>query len=236
MTAEPVLTLPPTGRRLGVLISGRGSNLKAILDAVADGSLDATVAFVFSNQRKAPGLAYGREAGIPTEVLSHREFPDRESYDRVILERLREHRVDVVCLAGFMRILSPVLIHAFPNRVLNIHPSLLPAFPGLAAPRQALEYGVRVAGCTVHLADEELDRGPILLQDATAVRDDDTPKTLADRIRTLENALLPRAVGILLDGGLRLSGRRLLLPVPASGGPADAGLRPANRAKPIHAA
>ncbi len=213
MTSASVRTLPAPGRRLGVLISGRGSNLQAILDAIAAGSLDAGVALVLSNRRKAPGLVLAERAGIPTAVLSHRAFPDRESYDRAILEQLREHRVQVVCLAGFLRILSPVLIRAFSNRILNIHPSLLPAFRGLHAQTQALEHGVRVSGATVHLVDEHLDHGPILLQEVAPVRDEDTPETLAERILALEHRLYPRAIGLLLDGGLRLEGRRLLLPL-----------------------
>ena len=216
MTGKPIRSLPAPGRRLGVLISGRGSNLKAILDAVASGSLDATVALVLSNRRAAAGLSHAESAGAPTTVLSHRAFPDRESYDRAVLERLRAHRVDVVCLAGFMRILSPVLLDAFPDRVLNIHPSLLPAFGGLDAPVQALDYGVRIAGCTVHLVDELMDHGPIVLQEAVPVHDEDTPETLSDRILALEHRLYPRAIGLLLEGGLRLQGRRVLLSLQAA--------------------
>ena len=211
MTTEPIRTLPTPGRRLGVLISGRGSNLKAILDAIESGSLNAEVALVFSNRRSARGLEIARNAGIPTTVLSHRAFPNRESFDGAIVEHLREHRVDVVCLAGFMRIVSPVLLNAFPDRVLNIHPSLLPAFTGLDAPCQALDYGVRIAGCTVHFADEILDHGPALLQAAIQVRDEDTHETLTERVLTLEHQIYPRAVGLLLDGGLRRQGRRVLL-------------------------
>lgn len=221
MTAEPVRTIPAPGRRLGVLISGRGSNLKAILDAIAAGTLDATVALVLSNRRRAPGLLHARSAGAPTAALSHRGFPDRESYDRAVLARLREHRVDVVCLAGFMRLLSPVLLDGFPNRVLNIHPSLLPAFGGLDGPGQALDYGVRLAGCTVHFVDEKMDHGPILLQQAIPVREDDTRETLADRILALEHRLYPEAIRLLLDGGLRLRGRRVLLPARAGAAVAE---------------
>ena len=217
MTAE--LVLPAPGRRLGVLISGRGSNLGAILDATRTGSLDATVALVLSNRRRARGLELARDAGVPTAVLSHRSFPDRESYDAALVERLREHGVDVVCLAGFLRIVSPVLLDSFPNRVLNIHPSLLPAFRGLDAVSRALAYGVRVAGCTVHLVDAGVDQGPILLQEAVPVRDDDTPETLAERILAHEHRIYPLAIGRILDGGLRLRGRRIRFPdaVAASG-------------------
>ena len=144
-------------------------------------------------------------------MLSHRAFPDRETYDAEIVELLRQHGADVVCLAGFMRIVSPVLLNAFPDRVLNIHPSLLPAFKGLDAPCQALDYGVRIAGCTVHFADETLDTGPVLLQAAIRVHDDDTHETLTQRILTLEHQIYPRAIGLLLDGGIRRLGRRILL-------------------------
>ncbi len=205
---EPIQ--PPAGRRLGVLISGRGSNLDAILAAVAAGALEAEVALVFSNRRRAPGLERARAAGVPTAFRSHRGFPDRESFDREVLDILREHRVNLVCLAGFMRILSRVLVRAFPHAIVNIHPSLLPAFPGIDGPGQALAYGARFAGCTAHFVNEEMDAGPILLQEAVRVRDDDTRDSLAARILTLEHRVFPRAIGMVLDGGLRLAGRRVL--------------------------
>lgn len=211
MTTESIRTLRTPGRRLGVLISGRGSNLQAILDAIETGSLRAEVALVLSNRGRARGLEVAKSYGVPTAVLSHRAFPDRESFDAAVVEKLREHHVDVVCLAGFMRIVSPVLLNAFPDRVLNIHPSLLPAFKGLDAPCQALDYGVRIAGCTVHFADETLDTGPVLLQAAVRVRDDDTHESLTERILTLEHQIYPRAIGLLLDGGIRRQGRRVLL-------------------------
>ena len=211
MTNEPIRTLPTPGRRLGVLISGRGSNLQAIFDAIEDGSLNATVALVFSNRRKAKGLELARRRGVPNAVLSHRAFEDREQYDAEVVKVLREHRVDVVCLAGFMRIVSPVLLNAFPDRVVNIHPSLLPAFKGLDAPCQALDYGVRIAGCTVHFADETLDTGPILLQASIPVREEDTHETLTERILTLEHQIFPQAIGLLLEGGIRRQGRRVFL-------------------------
>lgn len=222
MTIQPVRALPKPGRRLGVLISGRGSNLQAILDAIETGALPAEVALVFSNRKQAKGLRTAKRYGVPTAALSHRAFRSRRAYDARIVKLLREHRVDVVCLAGFMRIVSPVLLNAFPDRVLNIHPSLLPAFKGLDAARQALEYGVRIAGCTVHFVDETLDSGPVLLQAAVRVNDEDTPETLARRILTLEHRIYPRAIGLLLDGGLRRQGRRVLLA--RSAGPATADL------------
>jgi len=201
---------PPSGRRLGVLISGKGSNLKAILDEIAAGNLNAEVALVLSNRKKAGGLELARKAGIPTVVLSHRPFPDRESYDQAVLEILREHRVDLVCLAGFMRILSRVIVDAYPDCVVNIHPSLLPAFRGLDAPRQALDYGARIAGCTAHFVNEELDRGPIILQAGVRIRAYDTHGSLTERILELEHDIFPRAIGMVLDGGLRVVGRRIL--------------------------
>ena len=233
MTTEPIRTLPTPGRRLGVLISGRGSNLKAILDAIASGSLNAEVALVLSNRGKAKGLEIAKNVGVPTAVLSHRAFPDRETYDQAVVERLREHQVDVVCLAGFMRIVSPVLLNAFPHRVLNIHPSLLPAFTGLDAPCQALDYGVRIAGCTVHFVDETLDTGPVLLQAAIPVRDEDTHETLTERILTLEHRIYPRAIGMLLDGGICRQGRRVLLSEAAERSSAE--IHPHAEQKPTYA-
>lgn len=187
-------------RTLGVLISGRGSNLQAILDAIADGRLDARVGVVVSNKLDARGLERAESAGVPTVVLSHKDFASREAYDEAVLAVLRERDVDVVCLAGFMRILSPVLVRAFPNRILNIHPSLLPAFIGLNAQRQALEHGVKVTGCTVHLVDEELDHGPIVLQATVPVEAGDTEETLSARILEKEHELYPQAIAHVLEG------------------------------------
>ncbi len=221
MTTPIVRTLPKPGRRLAVLISGRGSNLRAILDAIRTGALNAEVGLVFSNRRQAKGLRTAKRYGVPTAVLSHRAFRNRRAYDARIVKLLREHRVDVVCLAGFMRIVSPVLLDAFPDRVLNIHPSLLPAFQGLDASCQALDYGVRIAGCTVHFVDETLDSGPVLLQAAVRVHDEDTHETLAQRILSVEHEIYPRAIGLLLDGGLRRHGRRVLLSGAAERAPAD---------------
>src|SRR5919108_4036595 len=160
-------------RRLGVLISGRGSNLQALLDATSNGSLDASIALVVSNRPDAAGLERATAARVPSRVVSHRDWPTREAYDQALVDLLRKHRVDLVCLAGFMRLLSPTFINAFPDRILNIHPSLLPAFPGVDAQRQALEHGVKVTGATVHLVDEGLDAGPIVMQEAVPVEDGD---------------------------------------------------------------
>lgn len=196
---------------LGVLISGRGSNLQAIIDAIAAGRLDARIAVVVSNKPHAAGLERARRAGIETLVLSHRDYPSREEYDRVLAEHLRARGVGLVCLAGFMRLLSPVFIQAFPNAILNIHPSLLPAFPGLDAQHQAWAHGVKLAGATVHLVDCDLDAGPIVLQRAVPVLEDDTPDTLSARILEEEHKLYPEAIRLVLDGGWRVEGRRFCL-------------------------
>ncbi|MCC7033454.1 MAG: phosphoribosylglycinamide formyltransferase [Acidobacteria bacterium] len=201
-------------RRLGVLISGRGSNLQAIIDAIAGGGLDATIAVVISNRPGARGLERARAAGIEAMVLEHGAFASREAYDRALVEELRRHDVGLVCLAGFMRLLSPVFIDAFPGAILNVHPSLLPSFPGAHAQRQALEHGVKLAGCTVHLVTAELDAGPIVLQAAVPVREDDTEDTLSARILVEEHRLYTEAIALVLEGGWRIEGRRFL-PGPA---------------------
>ncbi len=195
-------------KNLGVLISGRGSNLQAILDAVAARTLDARVAVVISNRAEAPGLERARRAGIETLYLSHRAFASREVYDRALVDALRARDVGLVCLAGFMRLLSPVFIEAFPNAILNIHPALLPAFPGLDAQHQAWAHGVKVSGATVHLVDRDLDAGPIVLQRAVPVLEDDTPDSLSARILEVEHQLYPEAIGLLLSGEWQLDGRR----------------------------
>jgi phosphoribosylglycinamide formyltransferase-1 len=198
-------------RTLGVLISGRGSNLQAIIDAVSGGTLDARLSVVISNRAEAAGLERARRAGIETLCLSHRDYPSREAYDTALVDALRARGVGLVCLAGFMRLLSPVFIQAFPNAILNIHPSLLPAFPGLDAQHQAWAHGVKVAGATVHLVDRDLDAGPIVLQSVVPVLDDDTPETLAARILAQEHILYPEAIRLVLSGGWTVEGRRFRL-------------------------
>jgi phosphoribosylglycinamide formyltransferase 1 len=198
-------------RRLGVLISGRGSNLQAIIDAIGDGRLDATIAVVISNRAGAPGLERARSAGIETVYLDHRGFSARADYDRAVVAELRARDVGLVCLAGFMRLLSPAFIEAFPNAILNVHPALLPAFPGLDGQHQAWEYGAKISGATVHLVTPELDAGPIILQAAVPVRNDDTADTLAARILVEEHRLYPEAIRIVLDGHWSLAGRRFIL-------------------------
>jgi phosphoribosylglycinamide formyltransferase-1 len=202
-------------RRLGVLISGRGSNLQAILASIARRELDARVGVVISNEPDAPGLAHAREAGVIVEVVNHRGFRARAEYDAALVDRLRHHDVGLVCLAGFMRLLGPVFVNAFPHAILNVHPSLLPAFPGLDAQGQALAYGVKVTGCTVHLVTEELDGGPIVLQAAVPVLPDDTSESLAARILVEEHRLYPAAIALVLAGGWRIDGRIFLSTAPA---------------------
>ena len=197
-------------RKLGVLISGRGSNLQAIIDAVAAGRLDATIAVVIANKKAAGGLVRARLAGIATVVLEHATYPSRVAYDEALVAELRRHDVRLVCLAGFMRLLSATFVEAFPNSILNVHPSLLPAFPGLHGQDQAWRHGVKVAGATVHLVTPELDAGPIVLQVAVPVEPGDTPDTLAERILVEEHRIYPAAIGILLDGGWRIEGRRFV--------------------------
>lgn len=199
-------------RRLAVLISGRGSNLQSILDAVADRRLDAEVAVVLSNRPDAQGLTRARDAGIDTLCLRPREYADRLAYDLAVADALRAYEVSLVCLAGFMRLIGAPLLDAFPNRILNIHPSLLPAFPGLDAQRQALEHGVRVTGATVHLVNSELDAGPIVLQAAVPVLPGDTVETLSARVLVEEHRLYPEAIQLVLDGGWVIEGRRFVPP------------------------
>jgi phosphoribosylglycinamide formyltransferase 1 len=205
----------PDSRTIGVLISGRGSNLQALIDAIAESRLDAKIGLVISNRSDAAGLDRARVAGIETVVVDHRRFSSRDEFDRALVELLQARKVRLVCLAGFMRLVGPPLLDAYPNAVLNVHPSLLPAFPGVEAQRKALEHGVKVSGATVHLVDRDLDAGPIVLQAAVPVRDDDTVETLSARILIEEHRIYPEAVKIVLDGGWKLEGRRVLCPVGA---------------------
>jgi phosphoribosylglycinamide formyltransferase-1 len=197
-------------RNVGVLISGRGSNLQALIDARDRGELGGVIALVVSNVETAAGLDRARRAGIPTVVRDHRGRT-REDYDAELVTVLRDHGVEFVCLAGFMRLLSPVFIRGFPGRILNVHPALLPAFPGLDAQEQAFEHGVKVSGATVHLVDEGLDSGPIVAQEAVPVRSDDTAESLAARILEAEHRIYPRAVRLLLEGRCRVEGRRVIV-------------------------
>lgn len=196
--------------RIGVLISGRGSNLQSIIDAIGRGALSASIEIVISNRPDAVGLQRARQAGIPTECVRPKDFASRDEYDAALAERLKSHHVSLVCLAGYMRLVGKPLLDSFPDSILNIHPSLLPAFPGLDAQHQALEHGVRVSGATVHLVTEGLDEGPIVLQEAVPVLADDTVDTLSARILTKEHEIYPKAIALMLSGGWRLDGRRFI--------------------------
>jgi phosphoribosylglycinamide formyltransferase-1 len=196
--------------KLGILISGRGSNLKSIVAACDAGDVPAEVAVVISNDPAAPGVKWAAAHGIMTEVLPHTEYPNREAHDRAVAVRLVEAGVEWICLAGYMRLLSAELVDAYPHRILNIHPALLPSFPGLHGQRQAFEYGVKVSGCTVHLVDLELDHGPIVLQRTVAVQPDDNEDRLAARILEQEHLAYPEALAKLLTGGWWIEGRRLV--------------------------
>ncbi len=195
--------------RLAVLLSGRGSNSQALAQAVAAGQVPAEIVLVFSNRPEAPGLEIARRLGLPTAAIPG-AGRERADYDRLVVAELRQRNVEWVCLAGYMRLLSGVLLEAFPGRILNIHPSLLPAFPGLEAQRQALEYGVKFSGCTVHWVDETLDGGPILAQAVVPVLDGDDEASLAARILEQEHRLYPEALRLALSGAWRLTGRRVL--------------------------
>jgi len=197
-------------RRLGVLISGRGSNLQSLIDAISSGRLNATIAVVISNVEDAGGLERARTAGIESLVVSHRGWSSRDEYDRALARELKARDVGLVCLAGFMRIIGAPLIDAYPNAILNVHPALLPSFPGVDAQRQALDHGVKVSGVTVHLVTGELDAGPIVLQRAVAVLEDDTRETLSARILEQEHLAYPEAVGVVLNGGWKVDGRRFV--------------------------
>lgn len=207
---EKDVTYDDSGRRLGVLISGRGSNLQAIIDAVADKRLDATIAVVIANKAGARGLDRARAAGIETVVLEHASYASREAYDAALVAELRRRAVLLVCLAGFMRLLSETFVRAFPNRILNVHPSLLPAFPGLDGQGQAWRHGAKVAGATVHIVTPELDAGPIIVQAVVAVEEGDTEESLAAKILVQEHRIYPEAIGMVLNGGWRIDGRRFL--------------------------
>lgn len=197
-------------KKLGILISGRGSNFEAIAKNVLAGNLEAEIAAVISNRAAAPGLEIARRMGLKAVAIPSQGM-DRESYDQLLIAELQKREVDLVCLAGYMRLLSPSFIRAFPQRILNIHPSLLPAFTGLDAQHQAFEYGVRVTGCTVHFVDEHLDHGPIVLQAVVPVNADDTADTLAARILVEEHRIYSEAIKIVLGGKFRMEGRRVVL-------------------------
>lgn len=197
-------------KNIGILLSGRGSNFEAIARNVADEKIPGKIALVISNREQAPGLERARAMGLKTLFISSKG-KDREAYDREVVAALKEAQVDLVCLAGFMRLLSPYFVRAFPRRILNIHPALLPAFPGLDAQKQALDYGVKFTGCTVHIVDEGMDTGPIVCQAIVPVLDDDTEETLSARILSEEHRIYSEAVCLLLKDEVRIEGRRVLL-------------------------
>jgi phosphoribosylglycinamide formyltransferase-1 len=198
-------------KRIGVLLSGRGSNFEALAANVASGRIPkAEIAIALSNREDARGIEKARALGIEARVISSKGL-EREAYDKLVVAALQEKRVDLVCLAGYMRLLSPQFVSAFHNRILNIHPSLLPAFPGMEAQRQALEHGVKFSGCTVHFVDENLDAGPIVLQACVPIEDSDTPETLSERILREEHRIYAEAVRIVLEGKFRVEGRRVLI-------------------------
>lgn len=197
--------------RLGVLISGNGTNLQAIIDRCETGELNAEVVCVISNKAAAFGLERARKHGIAALHLDHKSFANRNEYDAALVNCLREYKVDLVVLAGFMRIVTPVLLDAFPNRVMNIHPALLPSFAGLDAQKQALEYGAKVSGCTVHFVDAGMDTGPIILQATVPVMEDDSEETLSQRIHLEEHKLYPAAIQLFATGRLKVEGRRVII-------------------------
>ena len=201
--------LPPH-RKLGILLSGRGSNFEAIADNIQSGALDAGIAIVISNRADALGVESARRRGLNALVIPSKGKV-REEHDREVVTALREHQVNVVCLAGYMRLLSPWFVQQFPNRILNIHPALLPAFPGLDAQKQAFEYGVKVSGCTVHFVDENLDHGAIIVQKVVPVLDSDDEHTLAARILQQEHIAYSEAIGIVLGGNYTIEGRRVVM-------------------------
>src|ERR1700758_4370529 len=201
-------------KRIGVLLSGRGSNFEALADSVAAGHVpNAEIAIVISNRENAPGIEKARGRGILAQVVPSRGL-EREPYDKLVIAALEDKKVDLVCLAGYMRLLSPAFVAAYRGRILNIHPSLLPAFPGLESQRQAIEHGAKFSGCTVHFVDENLDAGPIILQAAVPIRDDDTPETLSERVLREEHRIYTEAVRIVLEGRYRIDGRRVLTDSP----------------------
>lgn len=197
--------------RIGVLVSGSGSNLQSIIDACASGRVDGEVCIVLSNVAGAYALERASGCGIPTRVIPHDDYPGRDAFDRGLAAVLEEYRVDLVALAGFMRVLSPSFLRRFSGRIMNIHPALLPSFPGLHVRQKAIDYGVRFSGCTVHFVDEGVDTGPIIIQAVVPVYPDDTEEVLKDRILALEHRIYPRAIQLFAQGRLSIEGRKVLV-------------------------
>ncbi|MBP6059298.1 MAG: phosphoribosylglycinamide formyltransferase [Candidatus Saccharicenans sp.] len=211
MTEEKIFRSPQKRGRVAVLLSGRGSNFRAIHDAMAEGKINAGVVAVVSNRAEAPGLQTARERGLEALYLDPKAYASKEAYDEAIVEELQKRAVDLVCLAGYMKIVTPFFCQAFRNQIMNIHPALLPSFPGLHAQKQAVDYGVRYSGATVHFVSEEVDGGPIILQQVVPVYQDDTEETLADRILVWEHKIYPEAVRLYFEGKLEVRGRKVYI-------------------------
>jgi phosphoribosylglycinamide formyltransferase-1 len=197
--------------KLGVLISGNGSNLQSIIDHIEKGSLRAIIKIVISNNPDAYGTIRAKKHGIPVVILKHTDFKNKEDFDLELIKILKSNQVDLVILAGFMRILTPAFLKAFSHKIMNIHPALLPSFPGIHGQKQAVEYGVKISGCTVHFVDEGVDTGPIIIQSAVQVLDDDTEETLAARILKKEHMIYPQAIQLFADGKIEIKGRKVLI-------------------------
>lgn len=206
--------MTPKKFRLGVLVSGRGTNLQSILDAIGKGEVPAEVGVIISNKETAPALERGRQHGVESIFLNPKDFASREAYDRELVTLLNARDIDLICLAGYMKILTADFIRAFAGKIINIHPSLLPAFPGLDVQQKALDHGVKFAGCTVHFVEEEVDTGPIVLQAVVPVQDGDTTETLSARILEQEHQIYPRAIQLIAENRLRIQGRRVLIQEP----------------------
>ena len=211
MTEEKIFRSPKKRGRVAVLLSGRGSNFRAIHDAIREGRINAELALVVSNRAEAPGLQTARERGLEALFLDPKAYPSKEAYDEAIVAELRKREIDLVCLAGYMKIVTPLFCQAFRHRIMNIHPALLPSFPGLHAQKQAVDYGVRYSGATVHFVSEEVDAGPIILQAVVPVYQDDTEETLANRILIFEHQIYPEAVRLYFEGKLEVRGRKVYI-------------------------
>ena len=211
MVEEKIFRSPKKRGRVAVLLSGRGSNFKAIHDAIREGRINAELALVVSNRAEAPGLQTARERGLEALFLDPKAYPSKEAYDEAIVAELRKREIDLVCLAGYMKIVTPLFCQAFRHRIMNIHPALLPSFPGLHAQKQAVDYGVRYSGATVHFVSEEVDAGPIILQAVVPVYQDDTEETLANRILIFEHEIYPEAVHLYFEGKLEVRGRKVYI-------------------------
>lgn len=209
--SEEVFVSPKKKGRIAVFLSGRGSNFIAIHDAILSGKINADIVLVFSNKKEAPGLAIAKERGLETLYLRPKEYLSREAYDEAIIQEIKKRDVDLICLAGYMKILTPMFCRTFPNKVINIHPALLPSFPGLHVQQKAIDWGVRFSGATVHFVTAEVDMGPIILQAAVPVLQDDTEDTLSDRILKQEHKIYPEAVQLYFEGRLEIHGRRVLI-------------------------